>query len=96
MRELLTIAAYKSIFAFDQVMYRQIDGVAIGSPLSTILANAFLCHFEKQRLSEYPPDILPKVFKRYVDDIFVMFLCQSHLNDILNYMNTRKMTFSLS
>ena len=59
MRELLTLAAYESFFIFDQVMYRQIDGVAMGSPLGPILANAFLCHFEKQWLSECPPDILP-------------------------------------
>ena len=36
-----------------------------------------------------PPDFLPKVFKRYVDDIFVMFLCQSHLKDFVNYMHTK-------
>ena len=36
-----------------------------------------------------PLDILPKVFKRYVDDIFEMFLCQSHLKDFVNYMNTK-------
>ena len=34
-----------------------------------------------------PPDILPKVYKRYVDGIFVMFLCQSHLKDFDNYIN---------
>ena len=108
MRELLTLAAYESFFIFDQVTYRQIDGVAVGSPLVPILVNAFLCHFEKQWLSECPPDILPKVFKRYVDNIFVMFLCQSHLKDFANYMNikntqtlnllqnVRKMTLSLS
>ena len=89
MKELLNLAAYESFFIFDQVMYRQIDGVAMGSPLGPILANAFLCHFEKQWLSECPPDFLPKVFKRYVDDIFVMFLCQSHLKDFVNYMNTK-------
>ena len=89
MRELLTLAANEWFFIFDQVMYRQIDGVAIGSPLGPILANVFLCHSEKQWLSECPPDILPKVFKRYVDDIFVMFLCQSHLKDFVNYMNTK-------
>ena len=96
MRELLTLTAYESLLIFDQVMYRKIDGVTMGSPLCPILANAFLCYFEKQWLSEYPPDILPKVFKRYVDYIFVMFLCQSHLN----YMNTKhpniKFTLSLS
>ena len=47
MRELLTLAAYESFFIFHQVMYRQIDGVVMGSPLGPILANAFLCHFEK-------------------------------------------------
>ena len=57
------------------------------SPLGLILANAFLCHFEK--LSEWPPDILSEVFKRYIDDIFVMFLFQSHLKDFVNYTNTK-------
>ena len=89
MRELLNLAAYESFFIFDQFMYRQIDGAAMGSPLGPILANAFLFHFEKQWLSECSPDFLPKVFKRYVDDIFVMFLCQSHLKDFVNYMNTK-------
>ena len=89
MRELSTLAAYESFFIFDQVMYRQIDGVAMGSPLGSILAYVFLRRFEKQWLSECPPDILPKVFKRYVDDIFGMFLCQSHLKDFVNYMNTK-------
>ena len=86
-RELLTLAAHESFFIFHQVIYRQIDGIAVGSLLEPILGNAFLCHFEKQWLSEYAPDILPKAFKRYADDIFVMFLCQSHLKDFLNYIN---------
>ena len=89
MRELLTLAAYELFFIFDQVMYRQIDGVTMGSPLGPILTNAFLCHFEKQWLSECPPDILPEVCKIYIDDIFVIFLCQSHLKDFVNYMNAK-------
>ena len=89
MREFLTLTAYESFFIFGQVMYRQIAGVTMGSQLGPILANAFLCHFEKQWLSECALDILPKVFKRYVDDIFAMFLCQSYLNDFVNYMNTK-------
>ena len=68
MRELLTLAAYDSFFIFGQVMYRQIDGVAMGCPLGPILANAFLCHFEKQWLSEYPPNITS------VKDMLMIFL----------------------
>ena len=55
MRELLTLATYELFFIFDQVMYRQTDGIAMGSPLGLILVNAFLCHLEKQWFSECPP-----------------------------------------
>ena len=48
MKKLLTLWAYESFFIFYQVMYRQTDGVAMGSPLVPIPANAFLCHFKKQ------------------------------------------------
>ena len=41
MRKLLFLAAYESFFIFDQVMYRQIDRVAMGSPVGLILVNAF-------------------------------------------------------
>ena len=69
-------------------MYRQIDGVPMGSPFSAILANAFLYHFEELWLSKCAPDILPEIFKRYVNDDFVIFLYQSHVNNLVNYMNT--------
>ena len=44
---LLKLAMSESSFIFDNVLYKQIDGVAMGSPLGTTLANAFLCHYEK-------------------------------------------------
>ena len=47
-KEHTTLAAYESSFIFDQVMYRQIDDIAMGSPLGPILINSFLYHFEKQ------------------------------------------------
>ena len=48
LRKLLTLASYESFFIFDKVLYRKIDGVAMGSPLGPMVANAFLCHFEKK------------------------------------------------
>ena len=68
----------------------------MGSPFGSILANAFSCHFEKPWLSECSLDILRKVFKRYVDEIFVMFLCQSHLKDFVNYTNTKHPSIKFS
>ena len=73
MRELLTLAAYESFFIFDQVMYRQTDGAAMGSPLGPILAYAFFCHFEKQWLSEFlPPPV--KFYPKYLKDTLMIFL----------------------
>ena len=45
--ELLKLATTESSFIFDNKLYKQIDGVAMGSPLGPTLANAFLGHYEK-------------------------------------------------
>ena len=60
------------------------------SPLDMIVLNAFLCNFEKQWLSGWVPNILSEVFERYVDDSLAALLCQSHLNDFVNYINTKQ------
>ena len=52
--DLLKLATTESSFIFDNKLYKQIDGVAMGSPLGPTLANAFLCHYEKTWLNECP------------------------------------------
>ena len=89
LKELLILASFESFFIFDEVLYRQIDGVAMGSPLGPILANVFLCYFEKKCLSDCPPYLSSKDLKRFVDDIFAMFLCKTQLNEFVFYMNTK-------
>ena len=84
MRILLTLAEHESFFIFDKVTYRKVGDVAISSQLGPIPANAFLCHFEKQWFSQCTPSILHKVFKRYVDAIFIMFFSQLHVSDFVN------------
>ena len=44
--ELLKLATTESSFIFDNKLYKQIDRVAMGSPLGHTLANAFLCHYK--------------------------------------------------
>ena len=99
LKKLLSFAAHESFFLFDGEYYTQIDGVAMGSPLGPTLANAFLCHYEKQWLSQCPKEFLPTVYKRYVDDIFVTFETQVQLKNFVDYMNSRhpniKFTFEL-
>ena len=74
--KLLETATSESSFIFDYLLYKQIDGVAMGSPLGPILANAFpryICHYEKEWLDNCPIHFKPMIYKKYVDDIFVLF-----------------------
>ena len=86
---LLKLATSEPSFIFDNILYKQIDGVAMGSPLGPSLTNAFLCHYEKLWLDSCPPELNPAVYRRYVDDIFVMFKSKDHLLLFAKYMNTR-------
>ncbi|XP_069973529.1 uncharacterized protein [Penaeus vannamei] len=44
--KLLDIAAHHSVFTFNESLYTQVDGVAMGSPLGPCYANTFLCYHE--------------------------------------------------
>ena len=55
-------------FSFDDVMYRQVDGVAMGSPLGPVLANIFVGYCEITLNLTSSPEVL--LYRRFVDDIF--------------------------
>ena len=63
--EPLRIATKNQLFQFEGNLYEQVDGVAMGSPLGPLMANAFMCNIEKQLETE---NKMPAFFKRYVDD----------------------------
>ena len=85
--KLLETATSESSFIFDFLLCKQIDGVAMGSPLGPTLANAFLCHYKKEWLDNCPSHFKPIVYRRYVDDIFVLFSSKEHLQPFVDYMN---------
>ena len=70
-RELLTIS--ESLILFDQQFYKPHDGVAMGSPLGPTLANVFLCYHEKIWLQNCPSEFKFVIYRRYVDDTFLLF-----------------------
>ena len=50
-------------------MYKQIDGVTMGSPLGPALANIFVGYLEKK----IPRSKFPLLYHRFVDDTFAIF-----------------------
>ena len=88
-KQLLTYATKSSCFLFNGTYYCQIDGVAMGSPLGPTLANLFLAYHEEKWLSDCPVQFKPKFFRRYVDDVFLLFGNRDQVKKFLRYMNSR-------
>ena len=82
-----SLVTAESYFIFDGEYYKQLDGVAMGSPLGPTLANAFLCYHEKKWLDNCPIAYKPLYYRRYVDDIFVLFSSPEHLQLFKDYLN---------
>ena len=68
--KLMKTATSKVEFSFNNSMYKQTDGVAMGSPLGPILANIFVGYNEKELFDKVSKPIM---YYRYVDDIFACF-----------------------
>ena len=86
-KELPSLATKESYFIFNELLYKQTDGVAMGPPLGPTLANAFLCFYEKKWLEQCPEEFNPVYYRRYVDDIFVLLRSQDHLIKFRDYFN---------
>ena len=66
MKELLLLCTKSVHFSYNDSIYVQSDGVAMGSPLGPVLANIFMVELEREVLPTLAEHMLP--WKRYVDD----------------------------
>ena len=78
--ELMNIATTSVGFSFNNKMYKQIDGVVMGSPLGPALANIFVGYQEEKLFID---NNQPLIYFRYVDDTFAMFENELNCNQFL-------------
>ena len=85
--ELLTVTMSESLVFFDGEYYKQIDRVAMGSSLGPIFANIFPSYYEQIRLRNCPCELKPLIYKRYVDDTFLLFRSKDYIEKFRCYLN---------
>jgi len=79
--KLLQMACQGIVFSFNNQLYKQIDGVSMGSNLGPTLAAFAMSMLEDQFT------IRPIFYQRYVDDIFSIFKTKEEADTFLNNIN---------
>ena len=72
-------------FLFQGKYYEQVQGAAMGSPISPLIANIFMEEFEVKALSTSPT---PTLWLRFVDDTFVINKAE-HSQALLQHINSQ-------
>ena len=84
----LLVLATGGMFAYNGKLYQQTDGVTMGSPLGPSLANFFLAHIESKLWSR-EENFHPRLYVRYVDDLFCVFSKDVDYRKFLDVLNSQ-------
>ena len=82
---LLGFCLHSSYFSFQEQFYEQVEGVAMGSPVSLMVANLFMEYLKQktQGTATNPP----RLWLRYVGDTFVIQR-EEHKQNFLEHINS--------
>ena len=97
--ELAELVLKNNIFEFNEKVYRQLRGTAIGTKMAPPYAILFLAELEERFLESC--ELKPEVWVRYIDDIFMIWThgeekLKKFLEDLNNFHETIKFTSEAS
>ena len=82
---LLEFCLNSTYFSFQGKYFKQLEGAAMGSPISPIVASLCMESFEVEAIRSAPHP--PYLWKRFVDDTF-MIIESSQKNEFLEHINS--------
>ena len=75
-------------FTFNRRHFLQVNGTAMGTRVAPTYANLFMAHFEEKYVYTYKGNSKPRIWFRFIDDIWGVFLENStHFQDFVTYLN---------
>ena len=83
--KLLEFTLTNCIFCFTEKLYKQLQGAAMGSPVSPVIANIYIEHFESLAIPSSPT--LIKWWFRYVDDV-ISGIRKDQVNKLEEHLNS--------
>ena len=82
---LLEFCHKNTYFSFQGQFYKQVEGVAMGSSISPIVANLYMEYLEQRALMTAPNP--PRFWHRFVDDTFVIHM-EANKQGFLQHINS--------
>ena len=83
--KLLYAATRDQLFSHNGHLYEQFEGVAMGSPLGPLMANACMCMLEEKLVQD---GRMPSFYRRYVDDTLAIFPSHEAHENFFAHLNT--------
>ena len=83
---MLTFCMETTYFGMGSDIYRQEEGLAMGSSLSPLLANIYIKYFEEMALGS--TSLKPSMWLRCVDDTFILWPHQEDVQILLDHVNS--------
>ena len=84
----LMFMATQGLFMYNDKLYKQIDGVTMGSPLGPTLANFFLGCLE-EKIFKHNCNVVPKLYLLYIDDSYALFDDKKDCFKFLDILNSQ-------